>query len=484
MFRRAIRILSVIPALLLALLVAFVIYCYFIKTIFPLLGTYNHTSQNSVTGESTTHIIQASPFTKLIVSIDAFFVLIFSCFFYVSFYMASMTDPGTVPLDYINRHEGLAEVFKRLYTRRPMLRSTSALRRAALPPNVRGRVVGAEVAGSDLAKRSRRISSRRTPIIDRGESSVTNQEATVINVHQSSDPPPHSQSSSSPSSSSSSFSSSSTIPPQTRIISIRVSDVDLTALDEPGPHDPRWCSKCAQIKPPRTHHCSMCMRCVTKMDHHCPWVGNCVGFQNYKAFVLLLIYGFAAAAFSLMIWAPLMAGIWMPFSVSRDGVESPQEVLRDANERFAMGYTDVMAMFAFTLDASLCFSLMFLLGMHLYLISSGRTTLEAAWRGVHPYDLGSVRANWESVMGKNALFWFVPLGISGDILITTRSGTEWRFNGLKEIIEYPLPRKGELETIFGDDEIDEDEVVDEDDEEIDQDIESSGGGEKLNLLKG
>jgi hypothetical protein len=87
-------------------------------------------------------------------------------------------------------------------------------------------------------------------------------------------------------------------------------------------------------------------------------------------------------------------------------------------------------------------------------------------------------------MGKNALFWFVPLGISSDILITTRSGTEWRFNGLKEIIEYPLPRKGELETIFGDDEIDEDEVVDEDDEEIDQDIESSGGGEKLNLLKG
>jgi palmitoyltransferase len=26
------------------------------------------------------------------------------------------------------------------------------------------------------------------------------------------------------------------------------------------------------------------------MDHHCPWVNNCIGYENKKHFILLLIY--------------------------------------------------------------------------------------------------------------------------------------------------------------------------------------------------
>ena len=53
----------------------------------------------------------------------------------------------------------------------------------------------------------------------------------------------------------------------------------------------RYCEKCAVIKPDRAHHCSVCGSCVLKMDHHCPWVNNCVAFNNYKFFVLFLLYG-------------------------------------------------------------------------------------------------------------------------------------------------------------------------------------------------
>lgn len=52
----------------------------------------------------------------------------------------------------------------------------------------------------------------------------------------------------------------------------------------------RFCKKCEEIKPPRSHHCSACNRCVMKMDHHCPWVGNCVALFTHKTFWLFNFY--------------------------------------------------------------------------------------------------------------------------------------------------------------------------------------------------
>jgi len=121
----------------------------------------------------------------------------------------------------------------------------------------------------------------------------------------------------------------------------------------------RYCEKCCLIKPDRSHHCSVCGDCVLKMDHHCPWVNNCVAFNNYKFFVLFLLYGLVYCLYVALSSLKYFIIFWT------DSKEVPG------------GRGKFHILFLFFVSSMFSISLCSLLGYHIHLVLKNRTTLEA-----------------------------------------------------------------------------------------------------------
>lgn len=167
------------------------------------------------------------------------------------------------------------------------------------------------------------------------------------------------------------------------------------------------CKSCKGYKPARVHHCSVCNKCVKRMDHHCPWMCNCIGFDNYRYFVLFLVYMFSLCLFCVL--------------VSLRYYELNSLFVRNA--RIRSDRPQSLVLFVFFTTLSVGGAVLLLLVWHLYLIISNQTTIEfyqnrskmmnlrrgRAAANVNKFDLGTTR-NWRSVFGSSAyrFGWLLP----------------------------------------------------------------------------
>lgn len=157
----------------------------------------------------------------------------------------------------------------------------------------------------------------------------------------------------------------------------------------------RFCRKCREFKPPRSHHCSICGKCVLKMDHHCIWVVNCVGNANYKAFLLFLFYTLVTCTYA---FAALLPDVLDSFASSPKGGG-----MQDGNMAGPF--------LAAVLDIAFVLAVTGFIIMHFGLVRANTTTIES-FEKLTPgrrwmYDVGAQR-NWEQVMGARRAWWLVP----------------------------------------------------------------------------
>jgi len=181
----------------------------------------------------------------------------------------------------------------------------------------------------------------------------------------------------------------------------------------------RYCNKCLKAKPDRCHHCSVCDKCTLKMDHHCPWVGNCVGWGNYKFFVLFLTYTVVLCAVVTLCLIPF--------------------VIEHLTSDVANTSGDIQILVTFLCAAVFGFGLFFFAAQHYRLAVSNTTTIESFEKfrvrtptgepSSNPYDLGR-GANFQQVFGPSKILAFLPVanqlgnGIVFPTLNVRTSGSE------------------------------------------------------------
>ena len=240
---------------------------------------------------------------------------------------------------------------------------------------------------------------------------------------------------------------------------------------QPSPHaDASWCQQCQTKRPPRCHHCRTCGVCVLEFDHHCIFLNNCIGYYNYRSFLLAVFFLTLACWYGVVAlyvpfyeplqvilqkyggFVPYMRAVWngeQPF-VTYEGDGAPRglfhvpsmDSIYTSLQHDSEYRVRVLMEALFPLLLSVGALLSGFLGMHVKWTTQGLTSLDyrarttprfqedkeeekqsrSVWRllqikSMHsktenPFDQGSPYRNWAHRMGTNPFLLFVPCFVS------------------------------------------------------------------------
>lgn len=157
----------------------------------------------------------------------------------------------------------------------------------------------------------------------------------------------------------------------------------------------KLCRKCNRLKPPRAHHCSICEKCILRMDHHCPWINNCVGFYNYKCFVLFVGY-------TCLLCLTVFAGTSFRFYQTGVNFTGNQFV------------TEFLVGIVWLLSTCFAVTLFGFFMTHAMFIFKNTTTIETIAHDQNRYDSGAF-SNFKEIFGTSPLLWALPVvNVEGD----------------------------------------------------------------------
>lgn len=150
----------------------------------------------------------------------------------------------------------------------------------------------------------------------------------------------------------------------------------------------KYCERCDQMKAHGMHHCSRCGVCIYLMDHHCPWTANCIGWKNKKFFILFLAY----TSMSCLTFAAIDAPIaWKDEN--------------DGHGPLTMYYLQFMWILAGSVGTAVglywCF--------HIWLMLSGRTTLDFMAKRSGEFVHLSLRKKVVLYFGESMWSWLLPI---------------------------------------------------------------------------